>query len=376
MIKLGYKLRVVSDGRTALASLENRAGPRMAILDSCMPDIDGFEVCRRIKETAGSRVSIILMTRENDRTEVLKALEAGADDYLQKPFDGTELQARLQIMAKRAYELQRAMELIPKGASADSKSALSDDNYDEDEEALEPRKIFTEKHKELNELKAFNEFEILMTKVFADMGLGKAKLMKGDDSLINTEFSILSVVVVPKKNAWVDILLEMDGPSAQALFKKMTGGTEESRDELVDMAGEALNIIQGGLKNALQNGFLDVITPVIPFRVSPDKREKFADISTEFSQHVFALEDMKLKVTLFPHYSSVVTKSLDDLRIRDVSTETVNLPGSPKLLLLNKGIMVTDNHIRRLREMTGCGFIKVKFDMVGPSEISTCAVKV
>jgi len=378
MIKLGHKVEVVGDGKAALASLLNPAGPKLAILDSYLPGMDGFEVCQQIKDSPDAKVTVILMTKEGDRTEILKALDAGADDYLAKPFDSTDLTARLRIMEREtAVRQQLADQIAAGGAAVGDANGASPASANQSVIMAEKkvRKLFTDKHKQLNEMGAFSSFEQLMVKVLAEMGLGEATPLDADNASIQSEISILSVIVVPEKDAWVDVVLEMDRPSAQTLFKVMTGGVEESRDELVDMAGEALNIIQGAIKTSLQDGYLDVLTPVIPFRVTAEKRNKFSFISTEHSQHAYSLPGMTVRITLFPHFTSVVTKSLDDIRIRDVVTEPVKLPGSPKLVLLNKGTMVNDNHIRRLREMTGCGFIKVKFDMVGPSEISVSAVK-
>jgi CheY-like chemotaxis protein/chemotaxis protein CheY-P-specific phosphatase CheC len=371
MIKLGHKVEVVSDGEAALESLLLPAGPKLAILDSFLPKINGFEICKRLKASPEANVTVILMTQENDRTEVLKALDAGADDYLQKPFDATEVLARFRILERETARRQQLQEQIAASSTA---------GFPANEGAPEPKaktkKLFTDNHKGLNELNAFSHFENLIVKVLADMGLGEAKMLEDNDTLIQPECSILSVVVLHEKKAWMDIVLEMDRASAQTLFKTMTGGVEESREELSDMAGEAMNIIMGGIKSALQEGYLDVITPVIPFKVPAAKREKFSFISTECSKHVFALPGMTLRLTLFPHVTSVVTKILDDVTVRDVAVEQVKLPGDPKMMLLNKGTMVSDNHLRRLREMTGCGFIKVKFDMVAPSQISACTVKV
>ncbi|MDD5348814.1 MAG: response regulator [Chthoniobacteraceae bacterium] len=376
MIKLGHKVEVVGDGKAALASLELPAGPKLAILDSYLPGMDGFEVCRKIKAAPDSKVSVILMTRENDRTEVLKALDAGADDYLQKPFDATELTARLRILDRESAKRQQLAEQAAGGGAAAPEADGSSEAPGSPRAKEKTRKLFTDNMQDLNTLGAFSHFENLMTKVFADMGLGEASVLDADNTAIDAEFSILSVLVLPEKTAWLDIVLEMDRASAHALFKTMTGSPEESRDELVDMAGEALNMIMGAIKSALQEGYIDVLTPVIPFKVPPEKREKFSFISTECSQHAFSLPGITMRVTIFPHITSVVTKTLDDIKVRDVTISPVKLPGSPKLLLLNKGTMVNDNHLRRLREMTGCGFIKVKFDMISPSQISACTVKV
>ena len=90
----------------------------------------------------------------------------------------------------------------------------------------------------------------------------------------------------------------------------------------------------------------------------------------EYRQHAFSLAGVALRVMLFPHLAPVMKKSLYDVKLRDVVAEPVNLPGDAKLTLLNKGIIMNDHNIQKLREMTGYGSVKMKFDMIVPSEIS------
>ncbi len=76
--------------------------PDFVILDVAMPPPDGFEVCRRIRET--SRVPILMVTVHSDTMDKVRALDLGADDYLTKPFDHLELLARMRALMRRANE--------------------------------------------------------------------------------------------------------------------------------------------------------------------------------------------------------------------------------------------------------------------------------
>ena len=81
----------------------------MAILDWMMPGMDGTEVCRRVRQAPSTTSTyIILLTAKSSKEEVVMGLEAGADDYLIKPFDRAELRARLQV-GVRVVELQRSL---------------------------------------------------------------------------------------------------------------------------------------------------------------------------------------------------------------------------------------------------------------------------
>jgi diguanylate cyclase (GGDEF)-like protein len=93
-----YKVIVATDGTQAWSILQQERPPDLLILDWVMPGIDGMELCRRIRERQSASYQYILIVTANDaRQDVVRGLEAGADDYLTKPFDKGELRARLRV---------------------------------------------------------------------------------------------------------------------------------------------------------------------------------------------------------------------------------------------------------------------------------------
>ena len=105
----GYDVVVVSDGEAAWRQLQDEEGPRLAILDWLMPGLDGIEVCRRVR--AANRTSytyILVLTGKTDSQDLVFAMEAGADDYVTKPFRSAELKARLRA-GRRILELQERL---------------------------------------------------------------------------------------------------------------------------------------------------------------------------------------------------------------------------------------------------------------------------
>lgn len=104
--KWGYEVVAVSDGSDALAILEADGAPRLAILDWMMPGMEGIEVCRSVRQRSGrAYVYLLLLTARGQKQNLLDGLNAGADDYLSKPFDAEELRARLHA-AERILTMQ------------------------------------------------------------------------------------------------------------------------------------------------------------------------------------------------------------------------------------------------------------------------------
>lgn len=102
----GYDLATAPDGEQAL-SVAQEDPPDLAILDVTMPKVDGFELCRRLRQSPRtSNVSIIMLTAKSQSVDKVMGLAAGADDYVLKPFDPLELIARVKTTLRRAREMR------------------------------------------------------------------------------------------------------------------------------------------------------------------------------------------------------------------------------------------------------------------------------
>ena len=109
LTKWGYELVTTEDGEEAWQALSEEEAPQLAILDWMMPRMDGLEVCRRVRErNVEPYVYILLLTAKDQKQDVVEGINAGADDYLSKPFDAGELQARLRA-GRRILALQGAL---------------------------------------------------------------------------------------------------------------------------------------------------------------------------------------------------------------------------------------------------------------------------
>ena len=118
----GYTVLVATDGATALKRLE-RSTPDAVLLDACMPGMDGFETCRRLKQAPGMRtVPVIFMTGLAETERLVEGLSAGGIDYLVKPVVPDELVARLQAHLRVARDMNAAMRA--RGEDAEPAAAL------------------------------------------------------------------------------------------------------------------------------------------------------------------------------------------------------------------------------------------------------------
>ena len=119
----GHEVVSASDGAAAWQQLNSDQRPRLAILDWMMPKIDGLELCRRIRDKiTDDYIYIIMLTARENQDDIIIGLESGADDYVTKPFDHSELQSRIKAglrilslkneLSRKVTELEDSLEHV------------------------------------------------------------------------------------------------------------------------------------------------------------------------------------------------------------------------------------------------------------------------
>jgi two-component system cell cycle response regulator len=125
--KKPYELCSVANGREALDAFAQFC-PDIIITDWMMPDLSGIELCRQIRKAQDGRTYIILVTQKSEKEDVIEALDAGADDYVTKPFDAGELLARIRVGCRTAQmgrEIEAKNALLEKVARTDHLTGLA-----------------------------------------------------------------------------------------------------------------------------------------------------------------------------------------------------------------------------------------------------------
>ena len=109
LVKWGYDVISTTNGADAWKAMECAEAPSLLVLDWLMPGMDGVEICRKVRNSVQYQSAyVILLTSRGSKEDVVAGLEAGADDYVTKPFDHAELRARV-LVGSRVLELQSAL---------------------------------------------------------------------------------------------------------------------------------------------------------------------------------------------------------------------------------------------------------------------------
>jgi phosphoserine phosphatase RsbU/P len=109
LVRWGYDVTFACDGAEAWNCLRESHSPKLVVLDWVMPAMDGIDVCRSVRQVPSPEPPyIIMLTARECKRDVIEGLDAGANDYIAKPYDPEELRARLQV-GKRVVELQESL---------------------------------------------------------------------------------------------------------------------------------------------------------------------------------------------------------------------------------------------------------------------------
>jgi two-component system, cell cycle response regulator len=120
------EVSMVHDGSAAWELLSSDTPPALAIVDWMMPGIDGLELCRRIRqEPRLAKIHIILLTGKRDQTDVVAGLDAGADDYIVKPFQFEQLRTRVHAGVRIAMLRERMAQNVAEVQAADKSSGTA-----------------------------------------------------------------------------------------------------------------------------------------------------------------------------------------------------------------------------------------------------------
>ncbi|MQB00296.1 MAG: response regulator [Actinobacteria bacterium] len=146
----GYEVATAEDGAKAL-TVAQELQPDLVLLDVMMPKLDGFEVCEQLRADARTKyMSIIMLTAKSLSADRVVGLTAGADDYIIKPFDPTELLARVKSTLRRAREMRALNPLTQLAGNVQVQAELSD--------RVDKGEPFSLMYADLDNFKAFNDY--------------------------------------------------------------------------------------------------------------------------------------------------------------------------------------------------------------------------
>ena len=353
---LGAEVKAVANGASALLTLQKPDAPPIAILSAILPGISGLDVIKQLREKLGANCPYLVLL------STTPAPESSADFFIPKPLG----EAQLAGLLKEALAKAEARSGVP--AAAEAALVAEADAPVIEATSVSDNPLFGA----LRELKPFTENAKMLETALLGLGVSSIHMETPKNRLEPTpgELSVWSVIILPEKEIWFDLLIQADRKSASKLVETVLGTTDAGESDLEDFLREILNLLQGTFKTAFQRAGMEVITPVIPKPVGSDKVPSWCR-ALQFPLHYrFTTDDILLKMTLFPYLAAPAQKPSELLSISNVLTQAVSLPGDANVILFNKGTMLTKRYLEKLRNIAEMETKTLTYEAVAASVLT------
>jgi DNA-binding response OmpR family regulator len=275
--KSGYHPLIYTDGTKGLAAALAPSAPSIILLDWMLPGMDGIAVCKKIREAKPKvRPYVIMLSAKHGKEEIAAGLDAGADDFVSKPFNVGEMQARLRV-ASRLVEYQRELlkqiddnevlsqrnsllgELISKRQGTDEEPAIPaakpTETHKNDENQLEPVPVQFSDH----------EVRYMLSIALLELRLalqGVSPRSRSPEFRL-TEYCAWSGLLLPEQDAWVDLVMMGASEVTEKLFERSLGRQPQSESEITGFMAEMARMIALGFSRMYKVRAGEVVQPLM-----------------------------------------------------------------------------------------------------------------
>ena len=253
--KLGHQPETAEDGEQALQLALQEPHPEIIVLDWMMPKLSGPEVAKRIREHTKQipfRPYILILSTKNDRKEVALALNEGADDFLSKPPDGSELVARMRVAERMvAHEIELRQSIAELSEMIKRHELLGEFVVGQQPKTALPSTGVLGREETQNFITAaFREFNTELIPLDHTAGLR-----------FSEPLSVWDAILLPQQEAWIDLVLEMSAATARHSFELALHRPPNDAGEHETYLVEAHTLIRKMIQTNLQRHGVATLAP-------------------------------------------------------------------------------------------------------------------
>jgi sigma-B regulation protein RsbU (phosphoserine phosphatase) len=356
-----YDVDVVEDAEQALEAMQEEDAPPIAIIDWFMPGMDGLELCATLRELdLPIQPYLFILNSKKDKNDIAQALDAGADDYLTKPFNMVETCARLRV-AERSIGRQQALlaeiERLRTGprepAAPATAPAHANAHANAHADPVPPPPPTA--REELLPSPPF-ELESLYLDAIVTETLSKAGLLntaaRTPFPAAMPEYAAWYGLLLTKENLWLDLLLEADEASLIKLFALAKRRPDLGREELANFCASILLPIGHGI-NSIQSARGSEIFVPFPVGATEDYVGRLShQITGPATRLHYEIDQATITLVLLPHASPRQSLRPDQLRLMDVLADQYPPAAAPHEALFPKGLALDEQLLGQIMKFT------------------------
>lgn len=329
-----YEMEIVEDGNAAFAALTAPDAPHVAIVDWMMPGLSGLELCARLRaHPFAVQPYVIILSSKKEKSDIAAALDAGADDFITKPFNIQETQARLRAAGRsvqRQLEQQQRIEALEESLATAERAAAA--RVDAASLALDALEI--------------HQIDAVLSGALRHCGLHEQP-NRVRSPLQPPHPVAWASLLLPTQGRWLDLLLRMDDASTHALFAETYGRAPRSNSELTDCITKLHTALRDSVRSVLRGTNAQVVVP-LPVRTSlaPGKPPSSSEEFTE--SHHYRLGSIGMTLDAIVTASPLQHKHPNALRRWDVLAMHYPPASSHRIPLLRAGAVLTEHLLKKL----------------------------
>lgn len=346
-------------GTEALDFLLRPDGPRVALIDWEMPGLSGVEVCQKVRaSTLPVRPHLILVTGRSERSDVVQALEAGADDCLTKPPHPAELQARVQVglrnvrlqqeLGERIEQLEGALRQLEVVGGVAAKSHGR------------PATVGARKtgalRAELEVLDAVRELPQRFATVVSTF-------KSADGPPQAPELWAHLSLALPAQGAWLDVTLEVSRALAAEAFNRLSGNLATNDQSLLDGVADVLTLVMRGFQGQLEELGVPVLKPLV-------SRAFIGAVAMPDAAHRLTLEEAGWTLRLLDSAAPVRAAQFQALQPGSVLVQSLTPPQLPDVEVLAKGTQLKPSYLTRASAFFRGAAAQTEVSVVDPSDFA------
>lgn len=354
LARFGYEALVVQNGAEAWEVLQSPQAPTLAICDWMMPRMTGPEVCSRLRSIKQPvRTYVILLSSRNSKLDIVKGLDAGADDYLVKPCDLTELQARLRVALRMLnHEAQLRKTITEYEALIRRHTLLGEVAGQQFAAHATPAPALA-----LAPAPAAStpppvtalDPAVLLVEAVREIGLGQSRVQLNSAPTGEAEFAVVLPAYLKRDAVWVDLRLDITRGGAHALCRALLRRSASSEHELLGVLAEVAHLLVGSrsLADAKQKlGLIPVLPPIAARSEALAKPP-----ATPHQRMALELGELTIHAAWSTTPAVVKRKSIAQLQPGDLVVEAARAPGQTEEAVLAAGELLTTHRLGALGDL-------------------------
>ncbi|HLP03550.1 MAG TPA: response regulator transcription factor [Opitutaceae bacterium] len=348
-----YQVVTVDDGKQAIDAMLAPDAPPIMILDWVMPGMSGPEVCAKLRAAQLKfRPYVVMLSSKTDKNEVVAGLDAGADDFLSKPFNLGELLARLRVAQRMVeYEVELHQKIAELEALEQRHRLLGDLLATPGAEGSAEQGARPEAAAERSKAAiTLEQLAPLACTALAQLGLGEARQVEAppDFQPLRVSYAAWVAVIAIDEQRWIDLLVEASPAVIGNFLTKTLHRRSNVQLPKPAFLAEALTVIGAALRTELRQRTCDTLMPFLSRGLYVERpRLRLPVPDDALTMHLEVGGDL-LQLTAVDQPAPFRRKSSNHLRIYDVLAEAYPPPSVNEVALLNRGAILNDRFIEKL----------------------------